>query len=322
MLTASQLKKIMPNAGQSRRDAALPILNDVAKAYDISNERRMAAWLATLAVESGELKYQEELASGAAYEGRKDLGNTQKGDGRAFKGHGRIQITGRANHEAYTKYLKKSGHLPFVDFVAEPKKLAQEPYATDSAGWFWAVYKKLNPIADKGDFLTTQIRVNGRNKRTGLPNHWDVRNGYWVKALSVLPDDFNLSSAADTPNSDPSIPTATQNNTDTPIPSLSATDPSPTTTEVEVQKETPSLFARLGAGITALTGIGINAGSLIQTKLEALTPAQILYLALALGLVGVAVYWYMRAAKAAQIRTLHLIEKAADPTQNTVLLTK
>ncbi len=203
MLTDSQLKKIMPNASQGRRNAALPILNQVAKDYDISNERRMAAWLATLAVESGELRYQEEIASGAAYEGRADLGNTQKGDGRRFKGHGRIQITGRANHQSYTNYLKRSGHLPFIDFVKQPELLAQEPYATDAAGWFWAKFKGLNAVADRGDFLTTQIKVNGRNKRTGLPNHWKERNGYFLKALSVLPDDFSLSATANNNDGDP-----------------------------------------------------------------------------------------------------------------------
>lgn len=186
----------MPNAKNA--PAALPILNAVAEQYEINNERRMAAWLATLAVESGELKYKEEIASGDAYDTRTDLGNTPErdGDGRKFKGHGPIQITGKDNHRRYTNYLKKSGHLPFVDFLVEPKKLAQEPYATDSAGWFWTVYKGLNKYADIGDFLTTQIRVNGRNKRTGKPNHWSVRNNYWVKALSVLPDDFTISAAA------------------------------------------------------------------------------------------------------------------------------
>lgn len=209
MLTLTQLKKIMPNARHAAE--ALPIINTVAKQYGINNERRMAAWLATLAAESGELKYQEEIASGSAYEGRADLGNTQKGDGRRFKGHGRIQITGRDNHTKYTNYLRRAKHLPFVDFVEEPKKLAQEPYATDAAGWFWTIYKGLNKYADSGDFLTTQIRVNGRNKKTGLPNHYDVRQRYYAKGLSVLPDDFTLSGV--------SQPAAVQTATDTTLPS-------------------------------------------------------------------------------------------------------
>ena len=217
-LTLQQLKKIMPNARHAAD--ALPIINAVAAQYEINNERRMAAWLATLAVESGELKYQEEIATGAAYEGRSDLGNTQKGDGRRFKGHGRIQITGRDNHKRYTNYLKASKHLPFVDFIAEPKRLAEEPYATDSAGWFWAKYRKLNAFADKGDFLTTQIRVNGRNKKTGLPNHYDVRQRYYTRALSVLPDNFSAvvaSQPSDGNVSDVPLESASNSNAQPPI---------------------------------------------------------------------------------------------------------
>lgn len=196
MLTDDQLRRIMPNASAATRNAALPVLNQIAGAYSISNKLRMAAWLATLAQESGELRFQEEIASGAAYEGRKDLGNTQPGDGRRFKGRGRIQITGRFNYQAYTDYLKTSKHIPVIDFIANPAKLATEPYATDAAGWFWAIKIKANPIADKPDFLRTQVLVNGRNKKTGLPNHWTQRNAYYTKAKAALPDGFTVQGGA------------------------------------------------------------------------------------------------------------------------------
>lgn len=183
----------MPYTPKTKRIAAIPILNKTAFDYKINNEKRISSWISTLAIESGELKYQEEIASGKAYEGRKDLGNIFPGDGVKFKGRGRIQITGRDNYTAYTEYLRKSGHLPFVDFVKEPHKLAQEPYATDSAGWFFAIKIKANPLADRGEFLEIQLRVNGgRKRKPPRPNHWIERKTYYERALRVIEDDFLL----------------------------------------------------------------------------------------------------------------------------------
>ena len=177
-LTEEILKRITPNCPQVKRREIVSILNDICEDYAINNERRLSAFIATLAVESAEFRYQEEIASGSAYEGRGDLGNTVAGDGRRFKGRGRIQITGRFNYKAYTEYLRRSKHLPFIDFVQHPEKLAQEPYATDSAAWFFAVKIGANQLADKRQCLNIQGRVNGRNRKTGLPNHWTERKKY------------------------------------------------------------------------------------------------------------------------------------------------
>ncbi|MDQ5878998.1 MAG: putative chitinase, partial [Pseudomonadota bacterium] len=102
----------------------------VAHRYGITTPLRLAHFIAQLLHESGSLKYTEELASGAAYEGRKDLGNIQKGDGRRFRGRGLIQITGRGSTRRYSQF---SG----VDYVANPERMAELPASVDSAGWFW-----------------------------------------------------------------------------------------------------------------------------------------------------------------------------------------
>lgn len=91
---------------------------------------------------------------------------------------------------------------------------------------------------------------------------------------------------------------------------------------VEVQKESPSWMVKIAAPFTALMGLGINAGSLIQTKLEQMTVQQIGYMVAALGLVALGIYWWQRSAKAAQVRTMQLVEKAADPNSTTVILKK
>jgi predicted chitinase len=181
-LTDEMLRQIMPNCPKAKRAQCLPHLVSAMVEFNITNYLRASAFLATIAVESMEFRYFEEIASGAAYEGRRDLGNTQPGDGKKYKGRGVIQVTGRANSELCLKFL----NLP----AGQPELLAELSNAFRSAGWFWDPFKNLNPLADQRQFLTTQIRVNGKNKKTGLPNGWDERRSYYERALRVLPEDL------------------------------------------------------------------------------------------------------------------------------------
>jgi len=89
-----------------------------ARAQGLSNEQT-AYVLATATHESNLGLHMEEFASGAAYEGRSDLGNTQPGDGVRFKGRGYVQITGRANYADWSQRLG-------VDLVGDPS-LAEDP---------------------------------------------------------------------------------------------------------------------------------------------------------------------------------------------------
>lgn len=176
-LTLEQLVAIMPYA-KSRASVFLAPLNAAMKEFDINTPLRMATFLAQIAHESGELRYTEEIASGEAYEGRKDLGNVQPGWGRRFKGRGLIQTTG------YFNYLKTMMALD-IDCVEHPELLATPVNACRSAAWFFKD-RGLNELADEGNFLLVSIRINGRNKKTGLPNGWDARQAYFKRTREVL----------------------------------------------------------------------------------------------------------------------------------------
>ena len=191
-LTEQIIKKVMPLASRQNIIASTPHLYTTALHYTITTATRLQFWLATIAVESGQLQFNSELGTHPEYEYRRDLGNIHKGDGVKFEGHGKIQITGRDAHTAYTEYLRKSKHLPFISFVEFPEKLALEPYSTDAAGWFVNGYKDLNPLADSDNFLAYQIRVNGRNRKTGRPNHWAERVKFLTNAKEAIPADFIL----------------------------------------------------------------------------------------------------------------------------------
>ncbi|NJO16601.1 MAG: glycoside hydrolase family 19 protein [Thioploca sp.] len=152
-LTEEQLKKIMPYATDINIKKYLTPINYTLKKYEINTPLRVAHFLAQLAHESGSLNYVREIANGTAYEGRKDLGNTEPGDGPRFKGRGLIQLTGRANY-------KKYGDSINADLVSNPENLENPDLATDVAGWFWNE-RKLNPLADQDDIEGITRKING-----------------------------------------------------------------------------------------------------------------------------------------------------------------
>lgn len=158
-LTIDQLGIIMPVARRSGRAAQyLDALNDVMEKYKINTPLRMAHFLSQVAHESGELRYNEEIASGAAYDtGAKAIaiGNTPQkdGDGQKYKGRGLIQLTGRAN---YTAFAKATG----CDCINHPEIVAKLPWCVETAGWYWN-NRKINEAADIDAFITVTKRING-----------------------------------------------------------------------------------------------------------------------------------------------------------------
>ena len=151
-LTKEQLIKIFPYA-VARVNTFLDPLNAAMIEFDINTPLRQAAFLAQIGHESGQFRYVRELASGAAYEGRKDLGNTHPGDGVRYKGRGLIQITGRLNYIACGKAL-------ILDLLVKPELLEEPESACRSAGWFWKS-RGLNALADVADFVGITRRING-----------------------------------------------------------------------------------------------------------------------------------------------------------------
>lgn len=171
-ITAAQLKAIMPNC---KHPEYLDYINAALVEGKITNCQRQAAFLAQLAHESGQLVYMEEIASGAAYEGRTDLGNTQPGDGKRFKGRGPIQLTGRANYRA-------AGQALGIDLQAYPEQVATPSVGFRTSVWFWTTHK-LNDLADQGT-LTAFRQIT--KKINGGTNGQADREQYWGKAKNAL----------------------------------------------------------------------------------------------------------------------------------------
>lgn len=181
-ITAQQLLQILPNAG-AKAGVFVPALNAAMSKYAIITRLRMAAFIAQIGHESGQLQWVRELGSDqylSKYDTgtlAKRLGNTPEadGDGQKYRGRGLIQITGRANYEACSEALFCDSRL-----LNTPELLENPVYAALSAGWFWQ-RASLNTLADKGDFLTITKRINGGTN--GLAD----REALYERALKVLP---------------------------------------------------------------------------------------------------------------------------------------
>jgi len=180
-LSLAQLRAIMPHLKPDKAERYLPFLTAAMKEAEINTAPRQAAFLAQLAHESGQLRYFEELASGEAYEGRRDLGNTQPGDGVRYKGRGPIQLTGRANY-------RKAGQALGLDLEAQPQRVADPDVGFRVACWFWKAHG-LNALADARQFDTITRRING-----GFNGKAD-RDAHYQRALHVLGSDSSLKSS-------------------------------------------------------------------------------------------------------------------------------
>ena len=174
-ITTQQLLQILPNAGQVA-GVFVPVLNTAMNRYQIVGPKRIAAFIAQIGHESGQLKYVKEIwgptAAQAKYEGRKDLGNTVAGDGSKYRGRGLIQITGRTNYIACGEGLG-------LDLVKQPELLEKPQHACMSAAWFWAT-RGLNALADAGQFDKITQRINGGQ------NGAADRQALYARALKVL----------------------------------------------------------------------------------------------------------------------------------------
>jgi putative chitinase len=170
-VSTMQLATIFPDA-QERIALFVSPLNAAMQEFGITTPSRQAAFLAQVGHESGEMHYTQEIADGGEYEGREDLGNTQPGDGKRFKGRGLLQITGRKNYS-------DCGDALGVNFLSFPELLTETVNACRSAGWFWRTHG-LNEQADSDRFGTITHRINGGY------NGLDSRIRFWLDARKAL----------------------------------------------------------------------------------------------------------------------------------------
>jgi putative chitinase len=168
---AEALQHVCPNLDDQDAGRIADGLGQAFARFEINTSRRAAMAVAQWAHESDHFKTATEYASGDAYEGRADLGNTRTGDGRRYKGRGRIQITGRANYEAIAKALD-------IDCANHPDMLALSPYSELASGQWWALHG-CNRFCDRDDFIGLTRCINGGT------NGLDERQRLYGRATAV-----------------------------------------------------------------------------------------------------------------------------------------
>lgn len=202
--TKEELQQIMPKATEENIEKYLPALNHQMETYEITTPLRKAHFIAQLAHESGNFRYDTENLNYSAkalravfgkyfptdemaeeyarqperiaclvYANRMGNGDVPSGDGWKFRGRGLIQLTGFNNYE-------QCGTEIGIDLIEEPDRLAKDPeVAVAAAGWYWQS-RKLNFYADKDDVRKITKLINGGY------NGLEDREEYLERAKQVL----------------------------------------------------------------------------------------------------------------------------------------
>lgn len=148
---------LAPRAKKDLLKKLAKVAPGVLAEYEINTALREAHFWAQAAHETGGFRFMHEIwgptDAQKRYEGRKDLGNTEPGDGKLFAGRGIFQLTGRANY-------KKYGDIIGIDLIADPDKAADPEIALRIACEYWKA-RKINVCADQDDIVAVTKKING-----------------------------------------------------------------------------------------------------------------------------------------------------------------
>lgn len=151
-VTVRDVKRLAPRADNAVAEGIEKHAGLLAR-YNIDTPLRVAHFMAQLAHESAGFRTTREYHDGSNYEGRRDLGNTEPGDGKRFRGRGLIQLTGRANY-------REAGGALGRNLVGHPEHVEQFPLALEVSCWFWQA-RDINDAADQDDVVAVTRRING-----------------------------------------------------------------------------------------------------------------------------------------------------------------
>jgi len=200
-LTVSQLKQMVP--GITHVDHWIEAFDQLLPDYEINTPKRVAAFIAQCAHESGGFRFLKENLNYKAeslmktfpkyfsdkdtanayakqpvkianrvYASRMGNGDEASGDGYRYCGRGLIQLTGKTNYDWFAASLE-------ISATEASEYLETFEGAAQSACWFWES-NNLNVEADAGDIKKMTKKINGGY--IGL----DDRIKHYEHALHIL----------------------------------------------------------------------------------------------------------------------------------------
>lgn len=199
--------------------------------------------------------------------------------------------------------------------------------SASQAAWTWRPYTGANAhtkhlhlsVRDKAQFYDSEAAwdLNGLGQK--VKKIGDVEPVAPKAEQPVAPPEVSEPEARPVPEPAIALPDEPKA-IDLPQAAILAAPPLPSDTPVEVQKERTSIWSKIGALITLITGVGINLWGVIENKLNDLTPLHFLIVVGGLLLIAGALWFYDRSQQRAHEKTTIKMKAAADPAANNVEL--
>jgi len=175
-VTTERLSRLAPSANPAILAGIAERFDRLAEEHEVTTRLRLCHFLAQAAHETDGFRTLEEYGGPAyfiRYEGRRDLGNVQAGDGLRYHGRGIFQLTGRANYRRF-------GEILDIDLEAEPER-AKEPAISLAVAFAYWTESDINPAADADDIAQVTKLINGgRNGLAERTRYLEKAKGIWA----------------------------------------------------------------------------------------------------------------------------------------------
>jgi putative chitinase len=175
-VTPERLRRLAPGGKAALIASVAAEFDGLATRHDVTTRLRLCHFLAQAAHETDGFRTLEEYggpAYFARYDGRRDLGNTQAGDGARYHGRGVFQLTGRWNYRRF-------GSLLGIDLEGHPE-LAKRPDISIAIAFAYWRERGINDAADADDVVrVTKLIIGGRNGLAERTRLLAVAKGIWA----------------------------------------------------------------------------------------------------------------------------------------------